>query len=263
MISGGTSDHERAFDMLSGTYDQDLDNWVSRYLRNRSLDLLLEYSHEGSKVLDMGCGTGAEAKVLSDNGRNVSGFDISAGMVAKALRTAPGASIVKGSIKDLTELSEKYHWTDLDMVYSSFGPLNTLPELGRALEDSSRLLKSGGYLIISFMNRYPAMELIALSVNLRSAKLRERTLRVQYVNVSGERVKTYYHSVSDLRSCLPTELKVEKIRALPLFLPPMRVARTGPNGPLKEILLFFDRTLSPVWPLNRFGDHVQAIMMKV
>jgi SAM-dependent methyltransferase len=55
----------------------------------------------GGTVVDLGCGSGILARVLSDLGYDVRGFDISPAMIHLAERTAPGATFTVGSLLDV------------------------------------------------------------------------------------------------------------------------------------------------------------------
>ena len=239
-----------------------MDNWVGRSIRSSSIGSLLGSSSEGDIVLDMGCGTGVEAHILSENGRTVFGFDPSHSMVLAARKAAPLAKIVQGSIEDLPNLASKYGWKDLDLVFSSLGPLNCIRDLEKAFVDASSLLKVDGRMVLSTMNRHPLLETLGLLLVLRPGKALERNKRVQMVNVGDRKVRTFYHSYSEIAGSLPGSMKIISVKALPFCLPPIRTARTlAPfyAGPL----IVIDRSVRGSWPFNRLGDHLHIEMVKV
>jgi len=241
-------------------YDAAMDSWVGRYVRAVSLDALMRRSDVGSRVLDIGCGTGAEAAVLSKARRIVYGFDPSPSMVRAARAAAPGATIIEGSVEDLGALADEQGWSDLDLVYSSLGPLNCVDDLRIVLKDAARLLHSGGYIVFSTMNRFPALEVAALAATSRLKKAYGRTRSVQDVPVGDGVIRACYHTMSDIRSALPDTARIVSSRALPLLLPPLRTARRS-DPPFAPIVRSVDRALSPLWPFNRFGDHILVEMI--
>jgi SAM-dependent methyltransferase len=58
----------------------------------------------GSRVLDLGCGTGLpSARQFTDAGMRVTGVDLSAGMLARARANVPEAEFLQADIADLVE----------------------------------------------------------------------------------------------------------------------------------------------------------------
>jgi len=55
----------------------------------------------GSKVLDLGCGSGIQSKQLSEAGLSVVGFDLSQRMINQAKKRAPKAKFIAG---DMTKM---------------------------------------------------------------------------------------------------------------------------------------------------------------
>lgn len=74
----------------------DLADRAGRWL----LALLAEAGLGEGTVVDLGCGSGILARLLTDGGYDVVGTDISPAMVALARREAPAAIIVEGSLFD-------------------------------------------------------------------------------------------------------------------------------------------------------------------
>jgi SAM-dependent methyltransferase len=66
------------------------------------VDRLIALAVPGSRILDLGCGTGVPiARYLIDHGFRVTGVDSSAAMLALAKRHCPGAELI---LMDMTEL---------------------------------------------------------------------------------------------------------------------------------------------------------------
>lgn len=79
----------------------------------------------GSRVLDLGCGTGIASAALTERGMAVTGVDISEPMLAHARRRVPAATFVHGSADDLkfpdasfdgTVSAQAFHWFDASKV---------------------------------------------------------------------------------------------------------------------------------------------------
>lgn len=106
----------------------------------------------GLKVLDLCCGTGASAAAFAARGAEVSGCDISAGMIAEGRARHPELNLVQGDAMDLPFEDETF-----DVATVSFGLRNVHdPEV--ALREMLRTTKPGGRLVIAeFSTPNPAV----------------------------------------------------------------------------------------------------------
>jgi SAM-dependent methyltransferase len=64
------------------------------------IDVLRRSGRTSGRVVDLGCGSGVFARALGDAGYDVTGFDLSASMIAMARRRAPAADLHVGSLVD-------------------------------------------------------------------------------------------------------------------------------------------------------------------
>jgi len=65
------------------------------------LELFRSCGLDAGTVIDLGCGTGHWAKMLTDEGYTVYGFDISDAMIRMARRTSPHAEFAVASLNDI------------------------------------------------------------------------------------------------------------------------------------------------------------------
>jgi ubiquinone/menaquinone biosynthesis C-methylase UbiE len=81
----------------------------------------------GSRVLDVGCGTGISMEPLAARGLSVTGIDPSAEMLAAAKHAVPGATLVHGSVEalpfsdrkfDAALSAQAFHWFDGDKAFA-------------------------------------------------------------------------------------------------------------------------------------------------
>lgn len=103
--------------------------------------------HHGSlKVLDIGCGTGAIALLFAEMGHQVTGFDLSVGMMTKARKKAEERNL---TLELLSGDAEHLPFGDgsFDVVVNRH-LLWTLPHPDIALKDWHRVLKQGGRILI-------------------------------------------------------------------------------------------------------------------
>jgi ubiquinone/menaquinone biosynthesis C-methylase UbiE len=102
----------------------------------------------GSRVLDVGCGTGLPtARQLADGGCSVTGVDISPRMLEIAHRNVPGSQFALMDVTDLALLPERY-----DAATAFFSLLN-LPRavIPRALERIHGVLVPGGLFSVAMV----------------------------------------------------------------------------------------------------------------
>lgn len=131
------------YDNFAWLYDKE---WIEF---SRSIFPLLKYLAgenlpEGAEVLDLCCGTGQLASVLTEQGFKVTGLDISAGQLRYARKNAPAARFIKADARSF-KLSRKF-----DTVFCTFDALNhilKLEELQQVFRNVSACLKSGGVFI--------------------------------------------------------------------------------------------------------------------
>jgi len=95
-------------------------------------------------VLSVGCGSGADAQWLKENGaRSVSGVDISAGLIGIAREKYPDVDF---RVMDMAHLN--FDDETFDLAYSSLA-IHYLPDWGPPLREARRVLKPKGQFIFS------------------------------------------------------------------------------------------------------------------
>jgi SAM-dependent methyltransferase len=96
----------------------------------------------GTRVLDVGCGSGELLALLAGAGADVSGVDVAAGMVALARRAAPAADVRVASAESLP-------WPDgaFDVV-TAVNVLHVADDPGAALAEAVRVAAPGGLVAV-------------------------------------------------------------------------------------------------------------------
>jgi SAM-dependent methyltransferase len=143
-----TDDRERpqaaaAFDALGAEYEK---AFAGSKTHRHSLEWLLARLAPGSRVLDVGSGTGRPtAETLADAGHEVLGIDISPVMVELAARQVPGATFRCADIRDVPLADASF---DAVCVYFSLLQLDR-EEQTDLVRHLVGLLKPGGYLVLA------------------------------------------------------------------------------------------------------------------
>ncbi|MGW0630427.1 class I SAM-dependent DNA methyltransferase [Streptomyces sp. NPDC002758] len=138
-----------AFDALGNRYDEAFPHKEGQVA---AAEWLVESLPAGSRVLDLGCGTGLPtARRLADSGLKVVGVDLSGGMVALARENVPGAEFHQVDIADLRPGGPQ----DLGRFdgVAAFFSLLMLPraEIPLALRTVHHLLVPGGLFVLSMV----------------------------------------------------------------------------------------------------------------
>ena len=136
------------FDKLSDKYT-DIGLWPSEnYLINK-------YVRKGSKILEIGCGTGRTAIPLALKGFNVTGIDISKKMLENAEKNAKKLKADRAHfvLADASDLPFKDKSFDVVFIpYCSLDYVYPLDKRELAIDEMARVSKKGSILIHSFHN---------------------------------------------------------------------------------------------------------------
>ncbi|MBD0423277.1 methyltransferase domain-containing protein [Streptomyces sp. TRM S81-3] len=131
------------FDALGAAYEK---AFADSEAHRRSLEWLLGRLAPGSRVLDVGSGTGRPtAATLAEAGHDVLGIDVSPVMVDLAARQVPAASFRRADIRD-TPLEDGSF--DAVCVYFSLLQMDRR-EQAEVVRRLARALKPGGHLVLA------------------------------------------------------------------------------------------------------------------
>jgi SAM-dependent methyltransferase len=266
----------RAFDALAPAYDEAYgpqENEVMAWMRRESLELLQKTFPEGSRLLEIGCGTGAEAVALARAGRTVLATDLSPRMASLAHAKAAAARVedrVAGLAVPAAGVGLLRPSRPFDGAYASFGALNCEPDLPGLAASLSRLIGPGGAFVCSVMPPCCPFEVAWFLLHGRpSAALRRFRRDWQAADIGpapdGARlsVPTRYLSLRDLRRAFEPEFAFQQAMSLGLLLPPPYLDPVFRQRPrLFSALEPLERILRTRWPWRAWGDHVAVVFRR-
>jgi len=116
---------------------------------------------ENSKILDVGCGAGMTAKEVANRGYEIWGMDYSHNMIRKAkdiCNAKVDINFLQGDIESLPFKDSVF-----DMVLC-LGVITYLKSEQKALQEMSRILKPGGTMILSILNKFSLAKCLDISV---------------------------------------------------------------------------------------------------
>ena len=104
----------------------------------------------GAKVLDVGCGTGEHLHRALDQGLQAFGVEPAPSMLEVARRNVPGAEIKQGVATELPYGDAQF---DMVLMVEVLRYLDR-PDTEQALREARRVLKPGGQLLVTLVNRW-------------------------------------------------------------------------------------------------------------
>jgi SAM-dependent methyltransferase len=228
---GGDKPPGGGFDAADERYDSDeRGNRVLTHMRSRSLQEFCRAFDPGAKLLELGSGTGTEAARLArEHGCRVALADLSPRLLERAKGKV--LSVSRDSLlgshlmaaNSIGELTSVYGRGFFDGAFSSFGPLNCEPRLDVVAEGLAALVRPGGTLVLSIINRWCPAEVAWFALH---GQLREASRRwggpVQAAAYPGgpKDVTTWYYSRGAIARAFSGHFRVEHAEALPLLWPP-------------------------------------------
>ena len=247
-----------AFDSIAAEYDAVFTNSVIGRTQREAVWQVLDRAFlPGLEMLDINCGTGADAVHMAGRGVRVHACDASSGMVdvarARVQQAEADVTLEVRPFEQLDGLAGKY-----DGVLSNFGGLNCVDDLNRLVCDLARLVKVRGSVIICYMGPFCAWETAGylLRRQLRKAVRRWKRKDVP-ARVGGTSFRIHYPSVSDLTFAFAPEFRLREWQGIGVLVPPSYLEPFAIAHPrMIAAASWFDQH-TRTWPLLRgISDHV-------
>lgn len=162
------------YDREAGTYEKrQSPNKTLRKIRN-DFRIIAETYLTGSEVLDLGCGTGSDLCYFAEKypGKNFLGLDISPNMTAETAKAITRLKLNNAfsATGTLDILADKR----FDFIYVFFGALNTVHDLNQIVRSLSDHLNENGRVLVTFVNKWYPLGIIAYLRRLKFVKAFER-----------------------------------------------------------------------------------------
>ncbi|MER8071580.1 class I SAM-dependent methyltransferase [Streptomyces sp. NPDC094034] len=159
------------FDSLGLGYQKAFDGRKTSQIR--AAERLMGRLDPGDRVLDVGCGTGLPtAGQLCEGGMDVTGIDVSEGLLAHARRQVPGARFVRADLFD-----PDVDFGPFDAVVSFYALVDlSADKFIAALERLRDLTVTGGTLLVAVSERRTDEEVRFMKTTYRPALCRREDL---------------------------------------------------------------------------------------
>ena len=219
---------------------------------------LAEAFPTGSHVIEVGAGTGEDARWLMDRGRDVLVTDASPAMVAIASAKCSGRSraetVAAEGFEDFAQtLADEPRF---DGAYSVFAGLNCVSDLTSFGRGIARLLRPGAPLLLVMFGTCCPGEMIVETVRRRPRNAFRRFRRGDVpARLSGRDFTIRYHRRADLVRMLGPWFELEGREGIGIFVPPSAAEPWISGHPgLLAVLEAADRLA--MGPLAHLGDHI-------
>lgn len=258
---------EKAFNNAAKNYDEEFTNTaIGRLQRNRVWNYLNANitSSVHTRVLELNCGTGEDAKWLASKGFRVTATDVSPEMIAYAKEKSSGN--VSFEVCQFSEIGNRFMPGSFDFVFSDFGGLNCIPEneLRVLAEDIYRLLTPGGRFIAVVMNDNCTLE----RWYFRRKKMYEQANRRKNPGgattvIEGETFTTYYYSPGQFAKACANVFTLKAQKAVGWTIPPSYTEKYFRNKPLLlKALNALENSVGNIPALAGKADHFLIDLVK-
>ncbi|WP_368564649.1 class I SAM-dependent methyltransferase [Pseudoxanthomonas sp. UTMC 1351] len=259
-------DTQRAFDSVAADYDGPRgNNALIQRMRVTLWDTVISELPVGSRLIDLGCGTGLDAQEFARRGYHVLATDWSPNMVERTRARAQATSLESRltaahvGVQQLDRIEGEF-----DGIYSNFGPLNCAPDLQAVAAQCARLLRRDGRMVFSVIGRICPWEVAHYATRGRFKRAAVRATRgVTAVGMNGHTIWTRYYLPREFYQAFAEHFALESHRALSLFLPPPYLVDFCQRRPgLSERLGRLDDLLGGMPLLRAMGDHFLIVMRR-
>ena len=260
-----------AFDRLAPVYDVLARGDAFQHQREQTHAAFSRWLRPGCRVLEIGCGTGADTEFLARMGLQIVACDPSEEMLTKTRRRLEAAgvgdrvAILACGLQELPQFIDALdHAQGFDAIVSNFGAINCVERLEPLGVVADRHLRPGGAAILTVMGRACAWEALYFAATGRPALASRRRKSAVMVPVAGVDVPTYYHRITDVGAGLGESFSLDAVKGIGVVVPPPYLESRWQQVPalIRRLTASVDRVVSP-WPgLNRLGDHLMMRWVK-
>ena len=249
-----------AFDAVADMFDTRFGAWLSVAAQRRAVrDELLHAFPRGSRLLELGGGTGEDAAFLESEGREVLLTDPAPNMIVRAGgKVAPERTRLLFA-EDVGTLADERTADGLppfDGAFSNFAGLNCVGDLAPVAAGLHRLIRPDGQIVLVLFGTLCPGEMLVEALRGRFRNVLRRCRRGEVpASLGGRGFTVRYHTAADVRRAMAPWFSLEARTAIGLFVPPSAAEPWISRHPrlLARLEALDARLARPLAPL---GDHV-------
>ncbi len=225
------------YDTFAGWYENERHKRYHSFLDTSEVALAQPFC-ENQSVLEVGAGTGLVMKRLEEFSREVTGIDISLGMVRKAHER--NLDVAQASATALPFPDKTF-----DCVVS-FKVLAHIEAIRETLAECARVTRPGGHMVLEFYNKHSIRSLVkALKPAHNVAS-----------DTTDDQVYTRFDSLEDIRSYLPADCRVKEVAGIRCLAPTYHFYNAPYLGAVTERI---ERAVQRT-PLGRIGGFLVVVI---
>ena len=243
------------FDALATGYDRTFsESLLGRLLRDGVHEEMSGAFQAGDLVLDLGCGTGEDARRLAERGVRVVGIDLSAEMIRIAREKTAGLDVrlEVGDLSDPSTLWGGAREGAFDGAIANFGALNSARSCRAPARSLGRLVRPGGRVFLVVMGRWCPLEWLwfASQGHLGTA------FRRVHGSARSSTGMVYYPTPAELTAEFAGSFEHIRTCGIGVLLPPTSASElVEHHGALFRRAARLERRIRHTAAAARFNDH--------
>lgn len=253
------------FDAVADSYDEIFTVSKIGQAQRASVWKELEKAfHPKDRVLELGCGTGVDARFLARQGTTVFACDSSPQMIRAVRRNIQELkSTLMGSVHlhqlRIEEISSLREQGPFDGAFSNFGALNCVEDLRSLAIDLAPLLRPGASALLCLMGPCCAWEIAWYLGEGRPRKAFRRLRRGGVIARLADQatVRVHYPGVRSLARMFFPEFRLKSVKGVGVSVPPSYGEPWAVRFPrLFDFCLRADSALGRCPGVRLFADHI-------
>lgn len=255
------------FDVAAPQYD---DIFTYSNIGKAQRKLVFKYINpivkQGKKlsILELNCGTGADAIEFAKLNHDVIATDISAGMIEVAKAKSHPKNL-HFKVQDINTITADTFNKKFDFIFSDFGGINCLSQeqLQTFFKNSADLLLPNGKMTIVLMPKNCLWERLYFTLKGDKVKANRRNTTESVVaNVDGVGVETWYYNPQDISAAANKFFTTTKVKPIGVTIPPSYLEQSFvAKFPMLNIFRGLDSILTAA-SLAKYADHFLITLEK-
>ncbi len=220
------------------------------------------FFHAGDLILEIGCGTGADAVHLARRGIRVHATDVSANMLLAAqdrIRNEDLSDRITLESGTIEGLSMTLGASTFDGAFSNFGAFNCIQDLRCASSCLAKLVRPGGKLGICIMGRLCLWEMAWFLLHGRPKDAFRRFRGTEggtTVSLGGVSFQIYYPTAARMIAAFRPDFSLVSSSGIGILVPPTCMeAWARKKRKTLEFLDVLDRHIRHFPIMRAVGDH--------